>query len=188
MNSLEILKTLLLIPYHTVGVFPADKIIEKWTKPCAFVFNTDLHTQPGAHWVAVYVDKNANAWYFDSYGLPPFVRHHLRAIRKNCRCLRWNTRQLQSTNSAVCGQFCILFLHFLSTAGTMNQFIIIFSDDLHKNDRISAEYVKKMCKKVRNSRLSHMGGGGKLCRLHPTQQSICQQDFRCLSRNLLTLV
>ena len=159
MNSLEILNSLLLIPRHTVGVFPADRIVEKWIKPCAFVFNTDNHSGPGLHWLAIYVDKNSDGWFFDSFGRKPFIREHLRVIRKNCQLLRWNTIQLQSLESSHCGYFCVMFLHFLSSGKTMHQFQSIFSENLQDNDRISATFVKKICKKARNSRHLYKGGG-----------------------------
>lgn len=143
-----------------MGVFPADRIVEKWAKPCAFVLNTDNHSRPGLHWLAIYVDKNSNGWYFDSYGRAPFIREHLRVIRKNCRLLRWNTIQLQSLESSNCGHFCVMFLHFLSSGKTMHQFQSIFSDDLRHNDHISATFVKKICKKVRNPRHLYFSGSG----------------------------
>lgn len=142
-----------------MGVFPADRIVEKWVKPCAFVFNTDVSSKPGAHWVAIHVDKNNNAWYFDSYGCGPRIREHLRVIRKNCRQIRWNTFQLQSHESSNCGHFCVMFLHFLSAGKSMSQFQSIFSKNLRDNDQISARFVKKICKKVRNSRHLYSGGG-----------------------------
>lgn len=159
MNSLEILNALLLIPRHTVGVFPADRIVEKWVKPCAFVFNTDNHSRPGPHWLAIYVDKNSNGWFFDSYGRKPYIREHLRVIRKNCRLVRWNTIQLQSLESSKCGHFCVMFLHFLASGKTMSQFLNIFSGDLRDNDRISASFVKKICKKTGHSKRLYTGSG-----------------------------
>ena len=177
MNSLEILKVLLLIPRHSVGVFPADRIVQKWSKPCAFVFNTDDQTKIGTHWVAIYVDDNSRGWYFDSYGQPPLNRHHLRVIRKNCKQLRWNTTQLQSLESANCGHFCVMFLHYLSSFKTMRHFLEIFSADLQENDRISARFVKKICGKFKNSKQLHVGRG-EFRRLYPCQKSFCQQDFQ----------
>ncbi|CAB0044380.1 unnamed protein product [Trichogramma brassicae] len=50
MNSLEISRMLSRISDHTVGVFPADRIPKVWTKPTAFILNTDDHTKPGMHW------------------------------------------------------------------------------------------------------------------------------------------
>jgi len=130
---------------HTVGVFPADKIPRVWTKPTAFVFNTQKNSLPGEHWVAVYVDKNGHGIYFDSYGLPPYVHYHVKRLEKNCKKFNWNTTMLQSETSKVCGQFCIMFLDFMSRGMTMTKFLQSFSThSLKKNDSIAALHVKKM--------------------------------------------
>ena len=132
MNSLEILKTLSRIPSHTVGVFPADQMPRGWTKPTAFVVNTDGHTKPGMHWIGIYVDTEGNALYFDSYGLPPYVPDHIHRLRKNCKTFRWNTTLLQSATSDVCGQYCIMFLYYMSSRLGFTRFLENFSDDLKK--------------------------------------------------------
>lgn len=136
-----------MISDHSVGVFPADKIVERWHKPCAFVFNLDNSTQPGSHWVSIYVTKNSDGFYFDSYGLLPTVPNHIRVLRKNCRQLRYNTVQLQSESSKVCGQFCIMFLFFMCRGGTLFEFQNIFSSNLKNNDRIAYTFVDKIIKK-----------------------------------------
>ena len=144
MNSLEISRILSIVRKHTLGVFPADKIVERWQKPCAFVFNTDDSTKPGVHWVAVYFSRDGCGTYFDSFGLEPLIPNHLRLLRKNCRVLRWNTKQLQSNSSKVCGQFCLMFLIHMSRGKTLKQFQNIFSSNLDKNDGIVKDFVKRL--------------------------------------------
>ena len=144
MNSLEILKFLSAIPSHTVGVFPADKIPRLWTKPVAFIFNTQDNSLPGQHWVAVYVSKNGHGLFFDSYGLPPYINNNIRRLRKNCERLTWNTRSLQSESSSVCGQFCIMFLDYMSRGFKMSDFVKNFTKDVKRNDKIAECYVKKL--------------------------------------------
>ena len=152
MNSLEILGFLSKIPSHTVGVFPADKIPRLWTKPVAFVFNTQGNSLPGQHWVAVYVNRNGQGLFFDSYGLPPYVINHVRRIRKNCKQFTWNTRPLQSDTSNVCGQFCIMFLNYMSRGNKMKDFINIFTTDLRRNDKIAKSYVERLKRKSNNKK------------------------------------
>ena len=149
MNSLEILRFLSSIPSHTVGVFPADKIPRVWTKPVAFVFNTQDNSLPGQHWVAVYVDRNGQGIFFDSYGLPPYVINHIRRMRKNCKQFVWNTTALQSESSNVCGQFCIMFLRYMSRGLKMRDFLNKFTTDLKLNDRIAAHYVNRLKRNAR---------------------------------------
>lgn len=112
-----------------------------WTKPIAFVLNTDDHTKPGMHWVAVYVDSMNNGLYFDSYGMPPIISSHFNRIRKNCKQYRWNAVQLQSSMSDVCGQFCLMFLDYMTSGLGFQKFLENFSTDLKKNDDIARNYI-----------------------------------------------
>lgn len=155
MNSLEIWHYLSQIPAHTVGVYPSDTIPESWQKPTAFVFNTDSSKRPGGHWTAVYVDQNSNECYFDSYGLAPFIPNHVNRLRKNCKTLKFNDRQLQSESSAVCGHFCPMFLHYMSCDLGLQRFLDIFTRDLRRNDLIAEEFVENLSqqkKKQKNNR------------------------------------
>lgn len=146
-------------------MFPADQIPRTWMKPTAFVFNTDKHTKPGMHWVAIYVDCNNEGYYFDSYGIPPFVPDHINRLRKNCKHFRWNVKQLQSETSDVCGQFCLMFLHYMSNGSGFKSFLRNFSDDLKKNDSIARSFVttKTLAK------YNFSGNGG--CLVHYLQSS-----------------
>ena len=54
MNSLDLLEAIRRIETHTIGVYPADKIPKFWGKTAALIVNTDDHTKPGTHWVALY--------------------------------------------------------------------------------------------------------------------------------------
>lgn len=170
MNSLEILKNLSVIDTHTVGVFPADQIPRVWTKPTAFVLNTDDHTKPGMHWVAVHVDKLGNAMYFDSYGIPPFIPEHFNRLRKNCKHFRWNAVQLQSESSDTCGQFCLMFLDYMSSGLGIQTFLNNFSDDLKKNDTIARDYIPH-----KKADSNFIGNGGCVVR--------CLQ--KCISKTML---
>lgn len=114
MNSLEILQIIANLPCRSMGVFPSDKIPKRWTRPYAMVFNTDGSKKPGSHWVAIYVDDQFRGWYFDSYGIKPYIPEHINRIRKNCKSLRWNVKHLQSYESTVCGRFCVMFSKFLA--------------------------------------------------------------------------
>ncbi|KAL7306142.1 hypothetical protein TKK_0001588 [Trichogramma kaykai] len=141
MNSLELLKKLSLISDHTIGVFPADRIPKVWTRPAAFILNTDDHTKPGMHWVSIYSNSNGYAYYFDSYGIPPFVPLDINRIRKNCKRYGYNTVQLQSATSDVCGQYCLMFLYYMRSELGFQRFLANFSDNLEKNDSIVRKYI-----------------------------------------------
>lgn len=123
-------------------MYPADRIPKVWTKPTAIVVNTDGCKLPGSHWIAMYVDRNGRGWFFDSYGLPPIVPQHLTRLRKNCKLFRYSTSQLQGPNSQCCGQYCVMFLHFMSCGLGIHRFRSTFSNDLSRNDKIAYDYYK----------------------------------------------
>lgn len=147
MNTLEIQQALNFIPQHNTGVYPADKIPKVWPKPAAIVANTDGSNKPGQHWIAMYVDRDGRGWYFDSYGLPPIIPQHLSGLRRNCKFFRCNTKQLQDANSTVCGQYCVVFLHFMSVFASPGRFLALFHTDTLKNDSIVRKYYKSFTNK-----------------------------------------
>lgn len=139
MNTIQIYEALRKIPAN-IGVFPADRIPEIWTKPTAFVLNTKDHGDAGEHWVAVFVDRNGRGIFFDSFGQQPTIANHLRRIRKNTTVYNYNRRRLQSYDSTVCGQYCVLFLHFMCLGLSLRQFHSLFTNDTMENDKLVLEY------------------------------------------------
>ncbi|XP_033228900.1 uncharacterized protein LOC117180513 [Belonocnema kinseyi] len=123
MNSLEILQVIQILQVATIGVYAADQIPKTWTRPAAIVVTTDDHTQLGSHWIGIHIDGTGRGTYFDSYGVPPFIPQHLHRLRRNSSLYRWNTKQLQSTSSDVCGQFCVMFLPHMCNGDTLRHFI-----------------------------------------------------------------
>lgn len=155
MNTQQIRKALRYLPIATTGVFPADEIPRLWTRPAGIIANTDEHTKPGEHWVAMYVDRDGRGWYFDSYGLPPIIPQHLARLRRNCKFFRCNIKQLQSNSSDVCGQFCVIFLHFMSCGFGMAKFNDLFTDNPRKNDELVREYYKASASRQINNNNIH---------------------------------
>lgn len=54
--------------------------------------------------------------------------------------------QLQKEDSQVCGQYCIMFLHYMSTYTSLDRFISIFDGRLDRNDEIVEEYYNTFMK------------------------------------------
>lgn len=94
------------------------------------------------HWTATYVDKKSRGYYFDSYGMPPFIADHIDRLRENCKTIKFNNKQLQSESSDVCGQYCIMFLHYAAYGIELRKFFDLFDSDLEKNDSIVEEFVE----------------------------------------------
>lgn len=115
MNSAELHKILSRDPFtmkYFVGVFPSDKIPElSSNRSFAMVINTDKSTEPGSHWVAIFVENNKKLEFFDSYGLPPDaygsdIKHFITHYPE----VSWNKICFQSLTSNVCGPYCIYYL------------------------------------------------------------------------------
>lgn len=177
MNSLEILQALAFLPSHTIGVYPSDMIPETWEKPAALVFNTDSSKKPGAHWVATYVNEKSYGYYFDSYGIKPYIPDHVSRLRRNCKTLRHNDQQLQSVSSNVCGHFCIMFLYFMASDIGFQNFLNLFSNDVHCNDAVVKEFVDQLVdrKTAEYTKSKTLNGDG-----------LCSQI--CLAKNEFPLI
>lgn len=150
MDSRQIYIALKMIPVRTKGVFPADQIPLVWTHPTAIVANTDDHTKSGSHWVAFYVNDAGHGVYFDSFGQPVMIPHHLRTLRRNTISYGRNHTQLQDTGSSVCGQYCIMFLYYMSRGFSLSKFTGMFTKNLVKNDRIVTSFYEKLMKSRSN--------------------------------------
>lgn len=118
------------------GVYPSDKIprnVRKSKTKQGFVFNVDPSYKEGSHWVALVIaprgEKNI---YFDSYGLPPFIRAIKRLLKKS---YIYNKEQLQHSYSTACGQWCLFFL-FNEALNTPMKSVIekLKREDKLKND------------------------------------------------------
>lgn len=152
MNTVQILKALRGLNAQSVGVYAADRIPKVLSLPAAIVANTDTADKKGSHWIALYIDKHAFGSYFDSYGFAPISTHHLDRIRTNCRRYQFNRKKLQSLDSQVCGEYCIMFLYHMCSGVHLRQFCRIFSRDTRRNDHLAAKFYKVITKKLKNKK------------------------------------
>lgn len=132
MNTLDIQKVLKLnkcTKKYFQGVFAIDKIPKLVkSKPSMYVINTDKSNQPGQHWLAVYFTSTGCAEFFDSYGRSPSNYTEIRKFLKlNSKCMIHNTKQLQSSFTGVCGQYCCVFLLTRCKQKSMKHFIKLFN-------------------------------------------------------------
>ena len=180
MNTRELLTALQGLTAATIGVYAADRIPKILTPPTAIVVNTDDHTKPGTHWVAIYIDHARFGTYFDSYGFPPSSKYHVDCIKRNCKNFCWNSRELQSIDSTCCGQYTITFLYYMCRGNSLNKFLQLFTHDTRRNDALAVnlfrrrikKIVSKKCKRVSSLSNENSHGSG---RYHQS----------CISRNRL---
>jgi hypothetical protein len=131
MNTLQILHTLRDVRSF-LGVFPADLLpTQSVIQPTCIIINVDPHTEKGTHWLSVHFQpKSPSAYYFDSYGCPPFLPTIQTFLRRNCFIWDYNKTQLQGLTSAVCGRYCCLFALYMDRGFTPQQFIGLCTTDI----------------------------------------------------------
>lgn len=96
-----------------------NHVKEKGYRRVGLVFNTDIASGPGEHWIAAFCDfrdelSHPQMTFFDSYGRPPEPEIQTLMQRWSTQIpnmeLRYNTIRHQYKN-AQCGMYSLLFLH-----------------------------------------------------------------------------
>lgn len=121
------------------GVYCKDELPPKRDRQDGgYIINLqDQEDGNGTHWTAFWVEKG-EACYFDSFGVifPIAVSNFLNGLRTY-----YNTQQIQSLASGICGYYCVGFLNFMQRqVGGMEprlrKFGSMFSSDPSKNREI----------------------------------------------------
>ena len=109
MNSLQIQKILSKFK-NFLGIYARDELPYKVKYPSFFIFNTDNRSEPGEHWLAIFIDENKNAEFFDSYGNHPRYFRLEKYLDKIGRSWTYNDKIIQDYFSQLCGHYCIYFI------------------------------------------------------------------------------
>lgn len=151
LNTIEIKQALKKLEFAHCGVYAADTLPKKIRVPCGIVVNTEPKNQSGAHWVAIFINKNNYADFFDSFGMGIVIKNHLHFIKKHAKSLKYNTLALQGQTSAVCGHYCLLFLKYRSQNRSYHKFLTTMSHgNAEINDRCAEELFLKYFVNGRN--------------------------------------
>lgn len=144
MNSQEILNILNGRTHSNfLGVFPKDlipseRILQTYKYPLSCVVNTDPSTSAGEHWVAYYYTSPRIIEFFDSYGKHPST-YDLDIYKS---LTSFNTYQLQSFYSTVCGHYCVYYLLARSPSCSLANIISHFHLDTKANDKYVGSFIK----------------------------------------------
>lgn len=125
------------------SVCPIDKLPHLHTLPAALVINLDDSTQPGSHWVTVYIDTNNKGEYFDSYGREPneTLKNYMHKYTTN---IKHNKKCIQQPLTATCGQLCIYYLVWRSRGVPMKN--IVNSLDKSYADELVTGFINTLFK------------------------------------------
>lgn len=127
-----------LLRENVIGVFASDRLPnQEFQRPYGLIVNTDTHSKPGRHWCSIYSDKRGHIEFFDSYGKSPKDNSVTISqwINNKAKTITFNRNKLQSDQSSLCGQYCILYLRQRLLGNTLEQFINVFdTSNVEEND------------------------------------------------------
>lgn len=136
MNTLEI-DNCLRANDHTAkifcGVYPSDMLPHIKEYPCGFIANVSESRSRGMHWVSIFAEKSSIIL-FDSFA--PYtvvncinIQDYLRKnIANEHKQVIYNTEQIQSDFSSVCGYYACLHLLSASQGMKFKDFLAQFED------------------------------------------------------------
>ena len=142
MNSLEIQNEMKNYKCFK-GVYPRDLLPLRHIseRPIAMILNTDNSSKPGEHWVALFIEDNNQAEYFDSFGFKPLCCEIKEFLKINkIHSLKYNKSRIQSVFSDKCGAFCILYLKLRCKHFSFEEFLKLFSNNYLANDLVVSKY------------------------------------------------
>lgn len=129
-----------------LGVFPVDHIPPHLPLRTGVIVNTDPTYLLGRHWVAFYLNQQNELECFDSFGNSPAVYSmYLRQFMKRFSKTSINPRQLQSGNTNVCGQYCLLYLMCRCRDLSIDYFLHLFYNQTSINDEFVYNLIKRNC-------------------------------------------
>lgn len=116
------------------GVFPCDNLPKKVILPALLIVNLSRKSEPGSHWISIFIDKQGKGYYFDSFGIPPRNKYVKLFMKMHSKSVYYNRNQLQHITSSKCGKYCCVFAVSILKFRTINQFLIKFSKNLFVNE------------------------------------------------------
>lgn len=116
------------------GVFACNQLPFSFSLPALFIVNLSPSSQPGSHWVSIYIDEQGDALYFDSFGLPPRNVDILRFLKLHSKKSMYNKKQVQHLSSIKCGRFACVFAVSILRNIDLKPFFARFSNNLKIND------------------------------------------------------
>jgi len=140
MNAEELNRILrVIVGDMYVGIFARDRLPSEIRRPALIVANTDKASDPGEHWVAIYLNADGTGEFFCS--LAHENRHFALYMDRNCSSWICNTRQLQSITSRFCAHYVVVYCALRSRGVNLNTMIKWFTRDYGFNDVLVHNFV-----------------------------------------------
>lgn len=129
-----------------MNVYSADEFSQLKVINGICVVNNDISTQPGQHWLCIYMNKNTIEL-FDSSGKMLFPKIFLKKfldnnVNKNIK-IKFNNQMIQNPDSNLCGQYCCLFALAKAKKKSFEAFLKMFDkNNSIKNDKLVVKLFK----------------------------------------------
>ena len=136
MDTLD-LNTLLQHNPAFMGTYPRDMLPDarNCRLPFGLIVNTDKASDPGTHWIAIYVDNAGHGTYFDSFGLAPQHSEITSFLNQVCpRGWSYNSYALQDITGDTCGVYAAMYLETRFQGYPYQRFMSLFTNNRRIND------------------------------------------------------
>ena len=133
------------------GVFAADTLPSNLSNlPKFLIVNSDVHSGPGQHWLALYIPEKGPSEFFDSLGLSP--KHYLKSfeqflINYGPKYI-YSNKRLQNYDSNTCGLFVLYYVILRCKGYNMQDIVNHFSSNLAQNDILALNSVHTFMRNV----------------------------------------
>jgi len=133
--------------WEDICKFDLVETIKKGIKNVGIIFNLDKHTEPGSHWVAIYIDINKEEiYYFDSYGdkIPSQLLKFCETIKEQSggKFNIFVSKKVHQRGNSECGMYCLYFIIQLLNGTEYQTF---------QKERVPDEKMEKLRKEYFNS-------------------------------------
>ncbi len=124
-----------------IGTYPRDMLPKQVPWPCSLIINTDVASEPGQHWIAVFINDEGFGEYMDSYGFPPLYEEFYYFFNNCTTGYIFNRKQLQCLTCVTCGDYCVVFIIMRTNGITFNEFFRLFTNNQLQNDILIKKYL-----------------------------------------------
>jgi len=131
-----------LKPYF-IGVYPSDMLPRVKSLPMGFIVNVDGSSEPGSHWLSIFISRSGLGYFFDSFGRRPNVYKMYNYMNDNCSEWHYNTKQYQNVLSTACGYYAMFVQILLCHGIDMRKIENYFTNSTHENDLFVTDFIVK---------------------------------------------
>lgn len=145
-----------LMSIPLIDVYPKDLLSDYEPEVGFYVVNLEDSNLGGSHWVCIVLNEKYVS-YFDSFAVRPSddIKEFISRFVKNSKMKTiYNLKQIQHSDSVLCGYFCIYFGYFhtilhrdsIDNTSLMNKHNNLYVDifNLKFNDRIIQKLIKNI--------------------------------------------